>query len=245
MKVLFIHMVLFYGYKFSNMSIQGNENSFFCLKLKSLSQKFVLNRSKTHYFYKLFPVLLRVPKKPNWLHILSVLDFPFWLPSPWYPFQHHHTGFLQCSSSLKKLYQLHFKLVLIHSLQVFSCISGIFSLRRYLVQQVIIINAFMLSCMTICDYMCSIFDLMNISAIALGSNVYLIYWLFVQRLKVSTYFRCIDYMCRGLKQQGIFDLLTICIRRQAKSSRGIFLMVHAPMFYKSPLGIFLLFYQVV
>ena len=36
--VSFIHIVLFYSYKFSNMSIQGNENCFFCLKLKSLSE---------------------------------------------------------------------------------------------------------------------------------------------------------------------------------------------------------------
>ena len=31
---LFIHMVLFYSYKFSNMGIQGNENSFFAWNLK-------------------------------------------------------------------------------------------------------------------------------------------------------------------------------------------------------------------
>ena len=35
---LFIYMGLFYSYKFSNMGIQGNESSFFYLKLKSLSE---------------------------------------------------------------------------------------------------------------------------------------------------------------------------------------------------------------
>ena len=46
---LFISMVLFYGYKFSNMDVQGNESSFFTWNLKVCPKSVVQSRSKTHY----------------------------------------------------------------------------------------------------------------------------------------------------------------------------------------------------
>ena len=48
---LFISMVLFYGYKFSNMDVQGNESSFFTWNLKVCPKSVVQSWSKTHYSY--------------------------------------------------------------------------------------------------------------------------------------------------------------------------------------------------
>ena len=49
---LFIHIVLFYSYKFLKMGIQGDESSFFGFKLKSLSE---VDRFKTKSLSEIGP----------------------------------------------------------------------------------------------------------------------------------------------------------------------------------------------